>query len=205
VSKASRPAPRKLPQQERSRALYDAILTAAAEQLEKQGPAFTLTEVAARAGVGQGSLYQYFPDRAALIGALIDRQLADDRATLEAFARMPEVAVDELPELLVKGVLDVYGARPKAMANMVVLLRELGRDGDVAALTERFCAALATRLERAHPRSNRASCLDAARTAVYAVLGSVRQAGQETPDRLVGDEAFRNRLVAVARAALTLG
>jgi AcrR family transcriptional regulator len=205
VPKDPRPGPRKLPQQERSRALYDAILVAAAEQLEKHGPAFTLAEVAARAGVGSGSFYQYFPDRPALIGALIDRQLADDRATLEQFVRMPEVSVDELPELLVNGVLDVYGARPKAMANMVVLLRELGRDSEVAALTEGFCRALATRLERAHPNSERATCLDAARTAVHAVLGSVRQAGQETPDRLVGDEAFRSRLVAVARAALTLG
>jgi AcrR family transcriptional regulator len=160
--------------------------------------------VATRAGIGPGSFYQYFRDRAALIGALLDRQVADDRATLEAFLRMPEVPVEDLPELLVKGVLAVYGTRPRAMANMAVLLRELGRDNDVAALTEDFCAELAARLERAHPRSERAACLDAARTAVYALLGSVRQAGQDTPERLVGDEAFRSRLVALVRAALTL-
>ena len=204
MSKDPRPAPRKVPQQERSRALYDAILVSAAELLEKQGPEFAVADVATRAGVGSGSFYQYFRDRAALIGALIDRQIADDRATLEAFLRMPEVRVEDLPELLVQGVLDVYGTRPKAMANMAVLLRELGRDSDVAGLTEGFCAELATRLERAHPRSERTACLDAARTAVYAVLGSVRQAGQDTPERLVGDEAFRSRLVALARAALTL-
>jgi AcrR family transcriptional regulator len=204
VSKDPRPAPRKVPQQERSRALYDAILVSAAELLEKQGPEFAVADVATRAGIGSGSFYQYFRDRAALIGALIDRQVADDRATLEAFLRMPEVRVEDLPGVLVQGVLDVYGTRPKAMANMAVLLRELGRDSDVAALTEGFCAELATRLERAHPRSERAACLDAARTAVYAVLGSVRQAGQDTPERLLGDEAFRTRLVALARAALTL-
>jgi AcrR family transcriptional regulator len=205
VPRDSRPAPRKLPQQERSRALYDAILVAAAELLEKDGPTFTLAEVATRAGVGSGSFYQYFPDRAALIGALIDRQLTADRAKLESFARTSEDETADLPELLVAGVLDLYGARPKAMANLVILLRELGRDHDVARLTEEFCAAVATRLERAHPDAGRTACLDAARTAVHALLGSVRQAAQDTPERLVGHAAFRSRLVAVARAALMVG
>jgi AcrR family transcriptional regulator len=205
VPRDPRPAPRKLPQQERSRALYDAILVAAAELLEKDGPAFTLAEVAARAGVGSGSFYQYFPDRAALIGALIDRQLTADRAKLESFARTSEDETADLSELLVAGVLDLYGTRPKAMTNMVILLRELGRDHDVARLTEEFCAAVATRLERAHPDGGRTACLDAARTAVHALLGSVRQAAQDTPERLVGDAAFRSRLVAVARAALMVG
>ncbi|HTU64051.1 MAG TPA: helix-turn-helix domain-containing protein, partial [Polyangiales bacterium] len=82
MPRAPRPEPRKLPQQERSRALYDAILTAAAELLDSDGPELTLAEVATRAGVSSGSLYQYFPDRPALIAALIDRQLANDRETL---------------------------------------------------------------------------------------------------------------------------
>jgi AcrR family transcriptional regulator len=204
VTRDPRPAPRKLPQQERSRALYDAILVAAAELLERDGPAFTLADVAARAGVGSGSLYQYFPDRAALIGALIDRQLAADRAKIDSFLHASDAGPASLPELLVAGVLDLYGTRPKAMTNMVVLLRELGRDTDVAALVEELCAAVAKRLERAHPHQSRASCLEAARTAVHALLGSVRQAAHDMPERLSGDAAFRARLVAVARAALTL-
>ncbi len=200
-----RPAPRKLPRQERSRALYEAILVAAAELLEKHGPGFTLAEVAARAGVGSGSFYQYFPDRPALIGALIDRQLAADRAMLDVLRGTPESEPIDLPELLVTGVLKLYGSRPKSMASMVALLHELGRDGDVAALVEEFCDALAARLAREQPSSDRAACLDAARGAVYALLGIVRQAARDTPERLAGDAAFRVRLVAVARAALTLG
>jgi len=204
VPKDPRPAPRKLPQQERSRALYEAILVAAAELLEKDGAGFTLADVAARAGVGSGSLYQYFSDRPALIAALVDRQLASDRVTLGAFLQTSDADVAELPEQLVTGVLRLYGPRPRSMTNMVVLLRELGRDSDVARLTEEFCAAVAARLERAHPRALPEACLDAARTAVHALLGSVRQAAQDTPERLLGDEAFRSRLVAVVRAALTL-
>jgi AcrR family transcriptional regulator len=200
----SRPAPRKLPRQERSRALYEAILVAAEELLEKQGPGFTLADVAARAGVGSGSFYQYFPDRSALIGALIDRQIAADRAALDLLRGMHENELTDLPELLVKSVLKLYGARPKSMSGMVALLRELGRDGDVAALIEECCEAVAGWVERGQPGSDRAACLDAARGAVYALLGIVRQAACDTPERLGGDEVFRGRLVAVARAALTL-
>jgi AcrR family transcriptional regulator len=183
--------------------LYEAILVAAEQLLEQQGPGFTLAEVAARAGVGAGSFYQYFPDRPALIGALIDRQIAADRATLDALRGTPAEPSD-LPELLVTSVLTLYGARPKAMASMVALLHELGRDSDVAALIEECCDAVATWVEREEPRSDRAACLDAARGAVYALLGVVRQTARDTPERLTGDEAFRGRLVAVARAALTL-
>jgi AcrR family transcriptional regulator len=204
VPDSPRPEPRKLPQQERSRALYDAILTAASELLEKQGPEFTLAEVASRAGVSPGSLYQYFPARASLIGALIDRQIAHDRALLEGLREAEATSPRSLAELLVTGVLTLYGSRPKAMSSMVALLRELGREGDVAILTENFCAALGNRLEALGQHSSPEACLDAARSAVYAVLGVVRQAVNDAPERLIHDAAFRARLIEMARAALTL-
>jgi len=204
VSGKSRPAPRKLPRQARSRALYDAILVAAAELLEKQGPEFTLAEVASRAGVGSGSFYQYFPDRAALIGALIDRQLATDRRALEAFRQAPAASLDALPERLVAGVLELYGTRPRSMSSMVALLHELGRQAEVLSLSDEFCEVLAAHLQRARPDAPRTTCQDAARAAVHGLLGIVRQAAQETPLRLGNDPTFRARLLAVARAALTL-
>jgi AcrR family transcriptional regulator len=200
----SRPAPRKLPRQARSRALYDAILEAAAELLEKQGPQFTLAEVATRAGVGSGSFYQYFPDRAALIGALIDRQLAADRAALEAFRQTPDASLATLAARVVSGILELYGARPRSMTSMVALLHELGRQADVLSLSEEFCEVLAAHLQRARPGAAQIVCQDAARTAVHGLLGIVRQAAQEAPQRVGNDPAFRARLLAVARAALTL-
>jgi AcrR family transcriptional regulator len=202
VPDSPRPAPRKVPQQERSRALFDAILVAATELLDKRGPEFSLAEVAERAGVSPGSLYQYFPDRAALIGALVDRQIAHDRTLLATLRESEATEVLSLAELLVSGILTLYGSRPKAMASMVALLRELGREGDVASLTEEFCVALARGLERQNAQRSPAECLDAARSAVYAVLGVVRQAASGAPLRLTNDPAFRARLVEVARAAL---
>jgi AcrR family transcriptional regulator len=60
--------PRKQPQQARSAELVAAILTAAAQVLEKEGASlFTTARIAERAGVSIGSLYQYFPNKAAIL------------------------------------------------------------------------------------------------------------------------------------------
>ncbi|WP_320410143.1 MULTISPECIES: TetR/AcrR family transcriptional regulator [unclassified Rhizobium] len=65
---------RKLPQQERSVQRLEAILDSAmALVLEKDVSTVTMSEIAQRAGIPIGSLYQFFPQKAAVLKALHDR------------------------------------------------------------------------------------------------------------------------------------
>ena len=85
---------RKRPNQARSTDLVAAILEAAAQVLAKEGaPRFTTARVAERAGVSVGSIYQYFPNKAAILFRLQSdewRQTSDLlRAILEDVRRPP--------------------------------------------------------------------------------------------------------------------
>lgn len=75
-------SPRKMPIQRRSKATVDAIVTAAAQVLLAHGyEGATTARVAERAGVSIGSLYQYFPNKEALVAALIERH-ADEMVAI---------------------------------------------------------------------------------------------------------------------------
>lgn len=80
-------SPRKQPEQDRSRATVEAIVDAAAHILVKGGyAAFTTNRVAEKAGVSIGSLYQYFPNKEALLGALMRRHVEEISSGVEEMA-----------------------------------------------------------------------------------------------------------------------
>ncbi len=88
-------APRKLPSQARSTELVGAILEAAIRVLEREGAQrFTTVRVAEQAGVSVGSLYQYFPNKQAILfrlqldewertGAMLDAILGDTTRSVD--------------------------------------------------------------------------------------------------------------------------
>lgn len=73
------PAPRKQPTQKRAEFTMATIVEAAREILMKQGvDAVTTRRVAERAGVAVGTLYQYFPNRDAILMQLAHRIMNDE-------------------------------------------------------------------------------------------------------------------------------
>lgn len=83
---------RKQPKQARARVTVDAILEAAAQIIRRDGlSGLNTNAIARRAGVSIGSLYQYFPNKDALMAALIDQQ---QRALVSGLERALELAND---------------------------------------------------------------------------------------------------------------
>jgi AcrR family transcriptional regulator len=71
---------RLVPTQQRSRERFERILQSAAEVMaEKGSEAFRMSDIVERTGVAFGSLYQYFPDKTAIIGTLAERYNAVGR------------------------------------------------------------------------------------------------------------------------------
>ena len=68
AARTTRVSSRKEPKQVRSGLLVEAVLDAAVQVLTNEGAQrFTTARVAERAGVSVGSLYQYFPNKAAIL------------------------------------------------------------------------------------------------------------------------------------------
>jgi AcrR family transcriptional regulator len=98
--RATNPVPRKQPRQGRAVFTVDALVIAVERILERHGPrGLTTNRVAEVAGVSVGTLYQYFPNKEALVGAVQARYLEHTfslcRAVLAGAADVPMAQIVE--------------------------------------------------------------------------------------------------------------
>jgi AcrR family transcriptional regulator len=110
---------RRSPRQARSRITVEYLLEAAAQVFEARGYAGTTNEIAERAGVSIGTLYQYFADKDALLLALAERHLAQARRQLLAALQVQGEAPDRvaLVRAAIETVVDVN--RPNALHELL--------------------------------------------------------------------------------------
>lgn len=175
-------APRKSPQQSRSRSTVDAILFATAHILKTQGFERAGTNrIAELAGVSIGSLYQYFPNKGAVIAALRERH--DDwfdECLRAEIARIRALDLRAAARALVTLLVDLHlGDLP--LHNQ--LARNVGRPIDVVAEAE-LRALIRAYLEE-HRDALREMDLDlAAWIGVRTLEGLIHGAALDAPDRL---------------------
>ncbi len=99
--------PRKSPVQARSAASVDAILEATLQVLLSVGKErLTTTAVAMRAGVSVGTLYQYFPNKSALLQAVLRRHMDEVASAVERVCLEKRgCGLEEMASSLVTGYL----------------------------------------------------------------------------------------------------
>lgn len=121
------------PQQERSRRRVAALLDAAAEEFAEHGfTAATTTGIAARAAVPIGSLYQWFPDKEALLYGLADRHLTEGASTLLGALDRARAASDleSAVRVLVEATVEANAGDPRVHR---ILYREAPRPPELQA------------------------------------------------------------------------
>ncbi|MCF6387803.1 TetR/AcrR family transcriptional regulator [Mycobacterium sp. MBM] len=168
---------RKQPRQQRSAQTRDDILDAAARVFSRHGyAAGTTNRIAAAADVSIGSLYQYFPNKDAILAALTDAHIDAGTNLLAERLRggLPE-ALDDLVRLFVRAAIDNH-REDRALHR--VLFEEAPRS---AALLARLRAAEArgvaavTELLRHHPEVTVADPEFAARLTIATVESLVHR------------------------------
>jgi AcrR family transcriptional regulator len=127
--------PRKQPKQERSQTTVEAILTATAHILIESGlEKFTTNRVAELAGVSIGSLYQYFPNKKALLFALAQQQ-AEQMMQLaqQHLTDVENLTIPEVIQQIVRAAIAAHSVNPRLNQ---VLHEQISRDEVIPAGAE---------------------------------------------------------------------
>jgi AcrR family transcriptional regulator len=69
---------------------YEAVLRAATAEVAERGPDAAVPDIAARAGVGKGTVYRCFPTKEHLVGAVVAEKLRAYTKSVEAAAERPD-------------------------------------------------------------------------------------------------------------------
>lgn len=102
------------------------ILDAVSVVLKRHGPqGVTTNRISELAGFSIGSLYQYFPDKQAIYGALHERHTDDVRAAItRALAANASGSLEDFTRALVEGLVDVHAADPQLHQLITALVPE---------------------------------------------------------------------------------
>jgi AcrR family transcriptional regulator len=171
----NRPMPRKRPRQARSANTVDTIIEAAARILEAEAHSgFSTNAVAQKAGVSIGTLYQYFPNKEAILGALLVRETAQLLSHAEVALEQP--SAEEALSILISAAIEHQFKRPKLARILDFEEGHLPFDAATRKLNDNVTAVVLKIIERLAPPC-REDDQAAARDVVAIMKGIVDAAG----------------------------
>lgn len=201
--------PRREPKQERSRRMRTRILEAALRVLREEGPlGFTTTKVADEAGISVGSLYQYFPNKHAIVVALHDDDVREglDRVTaiLDHTLWSPRRKLVELTRWFFASEAEEAAQLGAAMGDIELFLRQSGTGDSLSearSLAFERCAAF---LGARSPVLQTPSQVRFATELAITTVESVAKAVAARPDALVVNGEWADALGAMLADHLDL-
>ena len=194
---------RKPPKQSRSRSVVEAVLEAAVDLIpskDEDGQA-ALNEIAARAGVGVGSLYDYFADRGSILSGLAAKVTEDNlrrfEEQLEKSRHQPlPIAIGELIDLM----FDTYLRDVRVPRAVLRVAHRIGLMPTVADSLALFATALAKALRQRD--DVRKDDLEVAAYVVTNMAMGVLHTSMWAEERPFTDPQLRDQLVAACLAYL---
>lgn len=196
---------RRLPSQDRAVRTIETIFQATAQIVETEGEAqLTTNKVAARAGFSIGTLYQYFPDKAAIIRAMMERGRLWVMGELDAFLlrieRMPNVQQAD-PQVFLREFIriniDAFAAGKTFKRTMIRLCWQMEQPDQTATAIRETAERITICLQRIQHPALRPPTPALVFVLTRSVMGAIRSASLEkTP--LLGSPEFEDELTALA-------
>jgi AcrR family transcriptional regulator len=195
--------PRKHASQKRSRATVDALVEATARILVKEGfDKASTNRIAEVAGVSVGSLYQYYPSKEALVGAVIDRHNRELMQVVRcALAEVASQPIEKAVRRLVAVAIEAHRIDPKLHRVLAEQIPRTGRLENVEAFNREAHALFRAYLED-HRDELRVADLGVAAFVCVTSIEALSHSAVLHRSELVSDEAVETLIDEATRLVL---
>ena len=189
-------SPRRQPRQERADRTVQALLDATAVVLVRDGyDGASTNRIAREAGLSIGTLYQYFPNKEAVVLALARRngeqEVADVRTTLQL---LPEAPLPEVAKRLISALIERHRVNPALHRVFITQVPQIGGLSGIREMDERTAVLLSEHMQQRRPHLSPEDIKRQVFVVMHAAEGLVHQAVIEHPAYL-DDPAFARELV----------